>query len=110
MNISKKDRYTLLTSTSNAYSEFLVSFKEAYNNSEDQNIILQLSENLNISEDEISLFLSYANQSKENGTSFVIVKTGINVDDFEENLNIVPTLVEAEDVIEMEEIERDLGF
>jgi hypothetical protein len=34
----------------------------------------------------------------------------VNVDDFPETFNIVPTLVEAEDVIEMENIQRDLGF
>ena len=32
------------------------------------------------------------------------------MDDFPDNFNIVPTLQEAEDVIEMENIERDLGF
>jgi hypothetical protein len=42
--------------------------------------------------------------------SFVMVKPNIDIDDFPETLNIVPTLQEAEDVLEMEAIERDLGF
>ena len=38
--------------------------------------------------------------------SFVIVSTH----QFDENLNIVPTMQEAFDYIEMEDIERQLGF
>ena len=32
------------------------------------------------------------------------------MDDFPEYFNIVPTLIEAEDIIEMEAMERELGF
>ena len=42
--------------------------------------------------------------------SFVVVGSGFNIDIFPEKLNVVPTIKEAEDVIEMEEIQRDLGF
>ena len=42
--------------------------------------------------------------------SFVIVTNTVNPDDIPEELFVVPTLQEAEDIIEMEEIERDLGF
>ena len=51
-----------------------------------------------------------AEQKKENGTSFVVLNSSVNADDFAENLNIVPTLQEAEDILEMETIERELGF
>lgn len=110
MIIAKNEKYTLITSESDSYSEFINSFSTEYQKLKGTNIALQLSENLNITQEEISLFLDYAKQSKTDSASFVIVKSGINIDDFDENLNIVPTLVEAEDVIEMEEIERDLGF
>ena len=32
------------------------------------------------------------------------------MDDYPEDFNIVPTLIEAEDIIEMENMERELGF
>ena len=54
--------------------------------------------------------MDIADQKKENGTSFVVVNSEIDVDDFPDNFNIVPTLREAEDVLEMEAIERELGF
>ena len=39
-----------------------------------------------------------------------MVNANIDIDDFPDYFNIVPTLQEAEDVIEMEAIERELGF
>ena len=47
---------------------------------------------------------------KENGMSFVTVVTGISPDDVEETFIICPTLHEAEDLIVMENLERELGF
>jgi hypothetical protein len=38
------------------------------------------------------------------------VNNAINFDDIPEEMIVVPTLEEARDIIEMEEIERDLGF
>ena len=54
--------------------------------------------------------MKYAEQHQQNGTSFAIVNNNIDVDKFPEWFNIVPTLVEAEDVLEMEAIQRDLGL
>lgn len=73
-------------------------------------LILEVSENINIDDTIISLFLSVASDFKQNGMSFVVIKSGIDIDDFPESINIVPTLQEAEDILEMEAIERDLGF
>ncbi|MFN3640990.1 MAG: ribonuclease Z, partial [Flavobacterium sp.] len=35
---------------------------------------------------------------------------GLNYNDIPEKYNVVPSLLEAHDLIEMDEIERDLGF
>ena len=42
--------------------------------------------------------------------SFVIVVNDINIDELPEELNTAPTVQEALDIIEMENIERDLGI
>ena len=47
---------------------------------------------------------------KEQKHSFVIVASKIIFDEVNEELSVVPTLKEAHSFIEMEEIERDLGF
>lgn len=91
-------------------ADSLNSIAQEFSSLKENHIVIKLSDNLNISEEILSLFLDKAKALKKNGMSFVVVKTGIDVDDFSEELNIVPTLQEAEDVLEMEAIERDLGF
>ena len=47
---------------------------------------------------------------QEKNTSVVIINADLNLDDFPEHINIAPTMQEAEDILEMEAIERELGF
>ena len=110
MQIKEAPNYTLITSDENSLSEFQKSVFQKINDFETVHLILQISEDINIENKEFLLFLSVAEQKKENGTSFVLVNTTVSADDYPENLNIVPTLQEAEDILEMETIERALGF
>lgn len=105
MNIQKKDDYTL-ASVDATFDEL----KQNLDALESNHLVIEVSENLNIDDAIISLLLELATSFKQNGMSFVVIKSGIDIDDFPETLNIVPTLQEAEDVLEMEAIERDLGF
>jgi hypothetical protein len=105
MEIQKKEAYTLVKIESS-----LEAFKAQWKDFQSNHLIVEVSENLNINESEISLLLEISTTFKQNGMSFVVVKSGIDIDNFPETLNIVPTLQEAEDVLEMEAIERDLGF
>ena len=49
-------------------------------------------------------------EHKQRDHSFVIVDQVARIADYPENISVAPTLEEAHDLIEMEEIERDLGF
>ena len=40
----------------------------------------------------------------------MLIANSENIDEIPEELNMVPTLIEAQDILEMEAIERDLGF
>jgi hypothetical protein len=40
----------------------------------------------------------------------VVIANGINIDSLPDELVIAPTMIEALDIIEMDEIGRDLGF
>lgn len=55
-------------------------------------------------------FIKLSNHYKHNKKSFVIIAPQIDVDKVPEEIAIVPSLNEAFDIIEMEDIERDLGF
>ena len=71
---------------------------------------MDFSNNINIDLKEILLFSHIGAEHKNNNKSFVIVYNGIDIDALPNDLMVVPTLTEAEDIIEIEEIERDLGI
>lgn len=75
-----------------------------------QNVVVDLLQYDNLQLDELLLFLKTSNAHRKEKNSFVIVNDGINIDDIPAELIVVPTLQEAGDIVEMEEIERDLGF
>jgi len=110
MNIQQKENYTLFTSQSSVLSEVLNTLSEALQKHTRENIVLQISDNLNITVNNFSVFLNIASEKKANKTSFVLIIKSLNIDDLPEEINIVPTLQEAEDILEMENIERELGF
>jgi len=110
MKITKTANYTLLKLNGNSVSNFFIEFKNRYAEFVGKHIILDFSEKINIEIKEIILFLELGLQHKQNGTSFVLICEGINIDNIPEELNVVPTLTEAIDILEMDAIERDLGF
>jgi hypothetical protein len=71
------------------------------------NLVLDL-EKTSISESELDTIFNFANAKNENGTTFVVVKTSIDLDNLSEEWNIVPTLKEAKDLISLDEMMRDL--
>lgn len=110
MLIEKNINYTLISSDENLFSNFYNAFLTKEDELDNENLILHISHEINISKDDSLLLLGVTQRKKEKGTSFVLLYNNINIDDFPENLNIVPTLIEAEDILEMEAMERELGF
>lgn len=75
-----------------------------------QNVVINLLDFTELNLSELLLFLKTSDQHRKNKNSFVIVNTALSIDDIPAELIVVPTIKEAGDIIEMEEIERDLGF
>jgi len=63
-----------------------------------------------LSNEEENLFLTLNNTFKTSKKSFVLVAEQADFNALTDEIVVVPTLLEANDIIEMEEIERDLGF
>lgn len=76
----------------------------------DQNLIIDLLSYTNLSLEQLLMFMELSNQHRISKHSFVIVNNALDPDVLPYEIMVVPTLLEAQDVIEMEEIERDLGF
>lgn len=110
MQTTEKGHTLILTDTQADAAAFLAKAEETYASVKDKNLIVDLSKQDGLSLNGVLGFLPLSNKHRKAKKSFVIVIKGFDIDEAPEELIIVPTLQEAHDVIEMEEIERDLGF
>lgn len=111
MKIENHPNFVVLTDEKNDISDF-ASFIEGQIPSKykGQNVILNLLKYDSLDLPELLLFLKTSNHHRKNKNSFVIVNNAISIDEVPYEIIVVPTLQEAGDIIDMEEIERDLGF
>jgi hypothetical protein len=110
MESTQKDNYTLITYASNQFSEFIAELKQDLKQFSDQNLVVDVEKQNKITEEELSTLLELSNVQYRHKKSFIILNSNIDIDTISEELRVVPTLQEAEDMIQMEDIERDLGF
>jgi len=110
MKITKNEKYTQIKPSEDSVSNFFTNFKNGYAEFVNQHLIIDFSEKFNIKIEEISLFLKLSVQHQENGTSFVVICSTVDIDAIPDEINVVPTFEEAIDILEMDAIERDLGF
>ncbi len=75
-----------------------------------QNVVLNLLKYDSLELPHLLQFLKTSNLHRKTKQSFVIVNDAIDMDEVPFEMIVVPTLQEAGDIVEMEEIERDLGF
>lgn len=83
---------------------------KAYPKLKHDNIVVNLFSFNTLEIGDLLEFLDMSNTHKGAGRSFVLVTDKLNYDEIPEEISVVPTLQEAKDLIEMEEIERDLGI
>ena len=110
MKVEQKGHTTIIRNTHGSTSEFYQKLHHEYNSFKSQNIIIDLSSDKALTMDDIKLFgdlIKIHNTAKK---SLVIVADSVNFNAVPKNITLVPTILEAHDIIEMEEIERDLGF
>jgi hypothetical protein len=110
MIIRKNDIATVLQNDEDSMKKFFIDFSKKYINFKNDNLILDFSDLKGVKTENILLFLQHSEEHRNNGMSFVIVVNGIDADKVPDEIVTVPTISEAADIIEMENIERDLGF
>jgi anti-anti-sigma regulatory factor len=72
-------------------------------------VILSLTQIKSLDEPAAKMIISVQNQFYEKNCSFVICEVADNIKPlFEESMNVTPTESEAWDILQMEEIEREL--
>jgi anti-anti-sigma regulatory factor len=110
MIISKSGNTTIITQETFTIVELVKKLEALYPKYKNDNIIIVLTGLEAINANHVSEFLQLSKMHKNAKHSFVIVSEKLNIEDVSSALTVVPTQQEAHDIIEMEEIERDLGF
>lgn len=110
MKIIEKESFRILKDEGNNFLSYLAFLKERGQLFENYNLVLDLQEVENVNNEKLLDLLPFSEEHKERKKSFVVVTTDVDIDNVPVELSVVPTLGEAEDLIQMEEIERELGF
>lgn len=111
MILDKKGNTSIITQEKATVVELVKKIDALYPKFKNDNIVVNLSSlNASIRRQDISEFLQISKTHKSSNLSFVLVTTKANVEDSPDEIVMVPTMQEAFDIIEMEEMERDLGI
>ncbi|WP_418514076.1 ribonuclease Z [Corallibacter sp.] len=110
MIVDQNGSTTVITQEKASIVELVKKLDVLYERYKNNNVIVNLSSLKPISLEEIIEFLKISNTHRKSKHSFVIVSDKVNLNEMPDELVVVPTMQEAYDIIEMEEMERDLGF
>lgn len=110
MIFDKEGTTTIVDQEKKVITTFLKNLEDRYSEVKNDNLILNLFSFEKLSAGDVLEFLQISNKHRESGKSFVIVTDKVSYDEVPEEIMVVPTLQEAKDIVEMEEIERDLGL
>ncbi|MBR9846505.1 MAG: ribonuclease Z [Algicola sp.] len=110
MIFDKNGNTSIITQEKESIIEFVKKLEVLYERFRHNNVIVNLTTINKVTLQDIVEFLQISNTHRKAKHSFVIVTNKINVDQTPDEIVVVPTMQEAYDVIEMEDIERDLGF
>jgi hypothetical protein len=110
MKVEQKGHTTIIKDTKGNFANFIAKVEEQFNTFKEKNLIIDVSHNENLAITEFSLAKGLVEKYKKEKKTLVLVAENIDFNKTPANLLVVPTILEAHDIIEMEEIERDLGF
>ncbi|WP_461531992.1 ribonuclease Z [Sinomicrobium sp.] len=104
------DNTTVVTHEKGGVDDFYLRLEEAYHKLKNDHLVVNLFSLDRLKAADLKVLDAISKKHRSDNKSFVIVSDGISVDDIPDELVVVPTVQEALDIIEMEEIERDLGL
>ncbi|WP_395056284.1 ribonuclease Z [Flavobacterium sp.] len=109
MKVEEKGHTIIIKDTQGDLTSFLLKLDHDTSFSK-HNLIIDLSSYKSLIVKDILLFSDFYKKHKKEKKSFVIVVSEFDFNANTKKIIVVPSVLEAHDIIEMEEIERDLGF
>ncbi len=109
MKVEVKGHTTVLKNTAEDVAAFCEKVTHEHSQFATQNLIIDLT-HVTTTLADIKMFSTLSKTHRKGKKSMVIVAHDLDFNAVPSQLHVVPSLQEAHDIIEMEEIERDLGF
>ena len=110
MKVEEKGHTFIVKDTQGNCNAFLMKVTHEHKSFKNHNLVLDITHDVKVSAALLSAFIPLSNEHRKAKKSFVIVASDIDFNAVPTSLTVVPSVLEAHDIIEMEEIERDLGF
>ena len=110
MILSQDGNISIITQEKATIIELVKKIQALYPKFKNNNIIVSLTSLKPIMQEDVIEFLELSNTHRATKHSFVIVSNKISLEDIPDEIIVVPSNQEAYDIIEMEEMERDLGI
>ena len=110
MILDRDGNISIITQEKVSLVELVKRIDDMYSKLKNDHIIVNLTGLNKFSLQDMLEFLVLSNKHRHSKHSFVIVSDKVAFGKTPDEMIVVPTLQEAYDIIEMEEIERDLGF
>lgn len=110
MIFDKEGNRTIVYQEDISLPAFVENLNKAYEKIKNDHIVVNLFSFDKLSSNDILEFLEISRVHKKSGKSFVLVTDKLDYDDVPEEISLAPTIQEARDIIEMEDIERDLDL
>ena len=110
MIFDKEGNTTIVIQERTSLATFLATLEEAYPRLKDDHLIVNLTALSALKPSDLRDFLELSNRHRGRGKSFVLVSGAISFEEVPEEIHLVPTLQEARDLVEMEDIERELDL
>lgn len=109
MKIAHQGHTAIIRAEKDNLEGFAAKLSSEFKTFESHHLIVDIRAYQNLSPADINVLMPFSKSHKKARKSFVIV-ADVDYNSASDQLVVVPSLTEAHDMIEMEEIERDLGF
>lgn len=110
MKSTRQESFLIIENEGEELTEFISELTRRENEISEDNLIIDLSNYKDLTAENLLGFMEFSSLHQNRNKSFVIVNDAVGIDDLPDELVVVPTMQEAEDMIQMDEIQRDLGF
>ena len=110
MIFDKEGNTTIVFQEESSLPGFLSNLSSAYPKLRNDHLIINLFSFDSQTTEDLLEFLELSDRHRGSGKSFVLVSDKISYEEVPDEISLAPSLQEARDIIEMEEIERDLDL